>query len=95
MLDDSTSACDNDTDRSIRQAFAKYLPDVTKIIISQRISSLQDCERILVLNNGRMSGWDTHENLLKDNQIYKEIYALQNESGGDFDAPKARKEGAK
>jgi len=95
VLDDSTSACDNDTDRSIRQAFAKYLPDVTKIIISQRISSLQDCERILVLNNGRMSGWDTHENLLKDNQIYKEIYALQNESGGDFDAPKARKEGAK
>lgn len=95
VLDDSTSACDNDTDRSIRQAFAQYLPDVTKVIISQRISSLQDCERILVLNNGRVSGWDTHENLLRDNQIYKEIYALQNESAGDFDAQEAGKEGQK
>lgn len=93
VLDDSTSACDNDTDRKIRQAFAKYLPEVTKVIISQRISSLQDCDRILVLNNGRMSGWDTHDNLLKDNRIYKEIYALQNECTGDFDAPKSRKEG--
>ncbi|MCQ2288970.1 MAG: ABC transporter ATP-binding protein/permease [Muribaculaceae bacterium] len=94
VLDDSTSACDNDTDRRIRQAFALQLPGVTKIIISQRISSIQDCERILVLNNGRMSGWDTHENLLKSNQIYKEIHALQNDAAADFDAGKARKEGA-
>lgn len=93
ILDDSTSACDNETDQHIRQAFAAHLPHVTKIIISQRISSIKDCERILVLNNGRMSGWDSHENLMKNNEIYKEINALQNEDDKDFDAAKARKEG--
>ena len=93
ILDDSTSACDNDTDAKIRRAFATHLPEVTKIIISQRISSIKDCSRILVLNNGQMSGWDTHDNLLKDNEIYKEINALQNEDNRDFDAM-ARKEGA-
>lgn len=93
ILDDSTSACDNDTDAKIRRAFATHLPEVTKIIISQRISSIKDCSRILVLNNGQMSGWDTHDNLLKTNEIYKEINALQNEDNRDFDAM-ARKEGA-
>lgn len=93
ILDDSTSACDNDTDAKIRRAFATHLPEVTKIIISQRISSIKDCSRILVLNNGQMSGWDTHDNLLKTNEIYKEINALQNEDNRDFDAM-SRKEGA-
>ncbi len=92
VLDDSTSACDNDTDRRIRQALSTQLPGVTKVIISQRISSIQDCERILVLNNGRMSGWGTHEELLQNNDIYREINALQNECTADFDAPKAGKE---
>ncbi len=93
VLDDSTSACDNETDQHIRDAFARYLPGVTRVIISQRISSLRDCDRILVLDNGRMSGWDTHDNLLRDNDIYREIYALQHDDAGDFDAQAAGKEG--
>lgn len=92
VLDDSTSACDNETDRRIRQAFASFLPHVTKVIISQRISSIMDCERILVLNNGRMEGWDSHANLLKSCRIYQEINALQHEDDMDFDAARARKE---
>lgn len=92
VLDDSTSACDNETDAKIRRAFATHLPNVTKIIISQRISSIKECEKILLLNNGKMSGWDTHENLLNSNEIYQEICALQNEENRDFDAIKTRKE---
>ena len=92
VLDDSTSACDNDTDRLIRSALAQQLNNVTKIIISQRISSIKDCDRILVLNNGRMHGWGTHEDLLKGNNLYKEIYSLQNDDSGDFD-DSTRKEG--
>ncbi|MBQ0068619.1 MAG: ABC transporter ATP-binding protein, partial [Bacteroidales bacterium] len=92
VLDDSTSACDNETDAKIRRAFATHLPNVTKIIISQRISSIKECEKILLLNNGKMSGWGTHENLLNSNEIYQEICALQNEENRDFDAIKTRKE---
>lgn len=92
ILDDSTSACDNATDAKIRQQLRDDVPQMTRIIIAQRISSLKDCDRILVLDNGRVSGWDTHDNLLKNNAIYQEICAIQDEDGGDFDAPKGRKE---
>ena len=73
ILDDSTSACDNATDAKIRQQLRDDVPAMTRIIIAQRISSLKDCDRILVLDNGRISGWDTHEGLLKTNEIYQEI----------------------
>lgn len=85
ILDDSTSAVDTATDAKIRQAFANKIPNTTKIIISQRISSVQDADRIIVLDNGMVSGFDTHENLLKNNTIYKEIYDVQMSGGGDFD----------
>ena len=94
ILDDSTSACDNATDAKIRQQLRDDVPSMTRIIIAQRISSLKDCDRILVLDNGRVSGWDTHEGLLKTNEIYQEICAIQDEDGGDFDAPEGRKEDA-
>ena len=87
VLDDSTSACDNATDASIRAALREYVPDMTKLIIAQRISSIKDCDRILVLDNGKIAGFDTHDNLLKTCQIYQEICAIQEESGGDFDKP--------
>ena len=87
VLDDSTSACDTATDAAIQRAFREDLPDITKIIIAQRISSVRYCDRILVLDNGRVSGFDTHDNLLRSNAIYREIYTLQNEDGGDFDEP--------
>ena len=85
ILDDSTSAVDTATDAKIRQAFATHIPGTTKLIISQRISSIQDADRILVLDEGRISGFDTHENLLKNNAIYREIYDAQIQGGGDFD----------
>lgn len=85
ILDDSTSAVDTATDAKIRQAFAAHIPGTTKLIISQRISSIQDADRILVLDKGRISGFDTHENLLKNNAIYREIYDAQIQGGGDFD----------
>ena len=87
VLDDSTSACDTAIDAAIQRAFREDLPDITKIIIAQRISSVKDCDRILVLDKGRVSGFDTHDNLLRQNAIYHEIYTLQNEDGGDFDEP--------
>ncbi len=94
ILDDSTSAVDTATDARIREAFAKKIPGTTKIIIAQRISSVQDADRILVLNEGRIDGLDTHENLLKTNQIYREIYDTQINGGGDFDhSPADRKDG--
>ncbi len=92
VLDDSTSACDNATDAAIREALRHDVPQMTRIIIAQRISSLKDCDRILVLDGGRVSGWDTHENLMKTNKIYQEICAIQDEDGGDFDEPDGRKE---
>ena len=87
ILDDSTSACDNTTDARIRAALRNHLPEMTKLIIAQRISSIKDCERILVLDDGKMAGFDTHENLLKSCKIYQEICAIQEEDGGDFDSP--------
>ena len=95
ILDDSTSAVDTATDAKIRKAFAQKIPGTTKLIVAQRISSVQDADRILVLNNGRVDGFDTHENLLKTNSIYREIYEAQTQGGGDFDQPVAEgKEGA-
>ena len=87
ILDDSTSAVDTATDASIRAAFREHIPGTTKLIISQRISSVQDADRVLVLEQGRVSGFDTHENLLATNAIYKEIYDAQQNAGGDFDRP--------
>ena len=87
ILDDSTSAVDTATDAKIRAAFARIIPGTTKIIIAQRISSVQDADRILVLDNGRVDAFDTHENLLKTNAIYQEIYESQIKGGGDFDQP--------
>ena len=87
ILDDSTSAVDTATDAKIRDAFAKAIPSTTKLIISQRISSVQHASRILVLDNGRISGFGTHEELLAENRIYREIYETQTQGGGDFDQP--------
>ena len=87
ILDDSTSAVDTATDASIRAAFAKEIPGTTKIIIAQRISSVQSADRILVLDDGKIDAFDTHDNLLKSNAIYQEIYTSQQEGGGDFDQP--------
>lgn len=87
ILDDSTSAVDTATDAKIRAAFEKKIPGTTKIIIAQRVSSVENADRILVLDNGRIDGFDTHENLLKTNAIYREIYESQVQGGGDFDQP--------
>ena len=87
ILDDSTSAVDTATDAKIRQAFAEKIPGTTKIIIAQRVSSVQYADRILVLDNGRINGFDTHEGLLESNAIYREIYESQVKGGGDFDQP--------
>ena len=87
ILDDSTSAVDTATDAKIRAAFAEKIPGTTKIIIAQRISSVESANRILVLDEGRIDGFDTHENLLKTNAIYQEIYESQIKGGGDFDQP--------
>ena len=87
ILDDSTSAVDTATDAKIRAAFAQKIPGTTKIIIAQRISSVESADRILVLDNGRIDAFDTHENLLKTNAIYQEIYESQVKGGGDFDQP--------
>ncbi len=87
VLDDSTSACDNTTDARIRAALRNNLPEMTKIIISQRVSSIKDCDRILVLDDGKMAGFATHDELLQSCKIYQEICTIQEESGGDFDKP--------
>ena len=86
VLDDSTSAVDTATDARIRQAFMARIPGTTKIIISQRILSIKDADRIVVMENGRVNGFDTHENLLINNEIYRDIYQMQTSGGeGDFD----------
>ena len=87
ILDDSTSAVDTATDAKIREAFARKIPGTTKLIVAQRISSVQDADCILVLEDGTVNGFDTHENLLKTNKIYREIYEAQTQGGGDFDQP--------
>lgn len=85
ILDDSTSAVDTATDSKIRAVLAKTIPGTTKLIIAQRISSVMDADRIIVMNDGKVDGFDTHENLLKNNEIYRDVYDSQTNGGGDFD----------
>ena len=83
ILDDSTSAVDTKTDSLIRKAFKEELPDITKLIIAQRISSVQDADKIIVLDNGRINGIGTHDELLANNEIYREVYTSQTKAGGE------------
>ncbi len=85
ILDDSTSAVDTATDAKIRKAFAQEIPDTTKIIIAQRISSIEHADRVIVMENGKIDAFDTPENLLKKNEIYRDVYEQQMSGGGDFD----------
>ena len=85
ILDDSTSAVDTATDAKIRKAFAEEIPDTTKFIIAQRISSVEHADRILVLEDGQISGFGTHEELLNTNEIYQDVYRAQTGGSGDFD----------
>lgn len=85
ILDDSTSAVDTATDAKIRRAFAQEIPGTTKLIIAQRISSVQQADRIIVLEHGQVNGFGTHDQLLKNNEIYREVYESQTGGGGDFD----------
>lgn len=85
ILDDSTSAVDTATDARIRKAFAEEIPDTTKFIIAQRVSSIQNADRIIVMENGEVHGFGTHEELLENNEIYREVYETQTKGGGDFD----------
>lgn len=87
ILDDSTSAVDTATDARIRKAFRECLPETTKLIISQRVSSVMDADRIIIMDEGRLAGFGTHEQLLADNEIYRDIYETQTNGGGDFDQP--------
>lgn len=88
VLDDSTSACDTATDARISKALRDYMPSVTKIIVAQRVHSVKNANRIIVMESGKVNGFDTHDNLLKNNDIYREIYTLQTQDSGDFDKPK-------
>lgn len=85
ILDDSTSAVDTATDAKIRKAFAEEIPNTTKFIIAQRISSVQNADRIIVMEDGQINGFGTHEELLENNEIYREVYETQTQGGGDFD----------
>lgn len=85
VLDDSTSAVDTATDARIRKAFAEEIPKTTKLIIAQRIASVQHADRIIVMEDGRIDGFGTHEELLENNEIYREVYESQTGGGGDFD----------
>lgn len=85
ILDDSTSAVDTATDAKIRHAFATEIPDTTKLIIAQRISSIQNADKIIVLDDGRIDGFGSHEELLLTNEIYRDVYESQTSGGGDFD----------
>ena len=85
ILDDSTSAVDTATDARIRPAFREAIPGTTKLIIAQRISSVMDADRIIVLDDGRLNGFGTHEELLQSNEIYRDVYESQTQGGGDFD----------
>ncbi|MDE7260074.1 MAG: ABC transporter ATP-binding protein/permease [Lachnospiraceae bacterium] len=85
ILDDSTSAVDTATDARIRKAFAQEIPETTKLIIAQRVSSVQNADHIIVMEDGRINGYGTHEELLENNEIYREVYESQTSGGGDFD----------
>ncbi len=87
ILDDSTSAVDTATDAKIRKAFAQKIPGTTKLIIAQRVASVQGADRIIVMDDGRVVAFDSHDNLMKNNEIYREIYETQTQGGGDFDQP--------
>ena len=87
ILDDSTSAVDTATEKKLRSALEEKIPGMTKIIISQRISSVESCDRVIVLDNGRVNGFDAPAALLENNAIYRDIYETQMKSGGDFDEP--------
>jgi len=83
ILDDSTSAVDTKTDSLIRKAFKEEIPNTTKIIIAQRIASVQDADKIIVLDNGNLNGFGTHEELMKNNEIYREVYESQVKGGSE------------
>ena len=83
ILDDSTSAVDTKTDKLIRKALKEDLPEMTKIVIAQRISSIEDADQIVVMNDGRIDAIGTHDELIKSNKIYQEVYYTQNKVGGD------------
>ena len=83
ILDDSTSAVDTRTDALIRKGFREFIPDTTKIIIAQRVASVQDADRIILMDGGRISAIGNHEELMASSQIYREIYTSQNRAGGD------------
>ena len=85
ILDDSTSAVDTATDARIRESFKKYIPDTTKIIIAQRISSVMDADKIIVMNEGRVDGFGTHDELMNSNEIYRDVYESQQGGSKDFD----------
>ena len=83
ILDDSTSAVDTRTDAIIRKGFKEYIPSTTKIIIAQRISSVQDADKIIIMDNGKIDAVGTHDDLLKSNHIYQEVYYTQNKANDD------------
>ena len=85
ILDDSTSAVDTSTDAKIRKAFAEEIPGTTKLIIAQRVSSIQNADHIIVLESGEINGFGTHEELLENNEIYRDVYESQTSGNGDFD----------
>ena len=88
-MDDSTSAVDTATEAKIRQAFATEIPNTTKLIIAQRISSIQHADHIIVLEDGKINGYGTHDELLASNEIYREIFEAQTNGAGDFDEKEA------
>lgn len=84
-LDDSTSAVDTSTDAKIRKAFAEEIPGTTKLIIAQRVSSIQNADHIIVMENGTINGYGTHDELMENNEIYRDVYESQTSGSGDFD----------